>query len=259
MLVSRFRAWSADRFGLPNGEDLRVAMVRDQPWSAYNWYEGSLRSRVDVNLALPARLPALVRTVAHEAYPGHHLEHASKERRLVDELGRLEASILLINTPECLVSEGLANAGARLIVPPADLPDLLVELGPLAGVELASDAGRLAAAAVRWPALAAARGSLDEARVNAALRLHEDHEPRDRVRDYLVEVGRLRPAVASKRLEFIDHPLWRLYVHVYPDGEALVRRWLEAVPAAERATRFGRLLRESLTPVMLTHGAAAGA
>ena len=35
---------------------------------------------------------------------------------------------------------------------------------------------------------------------------------------------------------------------VYAEGEALLRRWLEAVPAPERAARFGRLLREQLTP-----------
>ena len=44
--------------------------------------------------------------VAHETYPGHHLEHAWKEAELVDRLGRLEASILLINTPECLDQRG---------------------------------------------------------------------------------------------------------------------------------------------------------
>ena len=58
--------------------------------------------------------PGSSASLAHETYPGHHLEHALKERMLVEELGRLEASVLLINTPECLISEGLAtSAGAR--------------------------------------------------------------------------------------------------------------------------------------------------
>ena len=62
------------------------------------------------------------------------------------------------------------------------------------------------------------------------------------------EVGRTRPTVAAKRLEFIEHPLWRTYVFVYAEGEALLRRWLEAVPEADQAARFGRLLHEQLTP-----------
>ena len=36
-----------DLFGLPDGEDLRVWLVTNQPWSGYNWYDGGRRSRVD--------------------------------------------------------------------------------------------------------------------------------------------------------------------------------------------------------------------
>ena len=39
------------------------------------------------------------------------------------------------------------------------------------------------------------------------------------------------PERAAKRLEFISHPLWRTYVFVYFEGERLLRRWLELVPA----------------------------
>ena len=53
-------------------------------------------------------------------------------------------------------------------------------------------------------------------------------------------------------LEFIEHPLWRTYVFVYAEGEALLRRWLEAVAEPERAARFGRLLHEQLTPAAVT-------
>ena len=58
--------------------------------------------------------------VAHEAYPGHHLEHAWKEAELVDRAGRLESSILLINTPECLISEGLADLASGSPLRPPD-------------------------------------------------------------------------------------------------------------------------------------------
>jgi hypothetical protein len=77
---------------------------------------------------------------------------------------------------------------------------------------------------------------------------HADGRSHDEVRAWIEAVGRLSPAVAAKRLEFIEHPLWRTYVFVYHEGEALLRRWLEAVPEAEQAARFGRLLREQLTP-----------
>lgn len=248
VLVPRYRERARLLFGLPDRDELRMELVRDEPWTGYNWYEGDYRSLVQLNLDLPLRLPGLVGVVAHETYPGHHLEHALKEQTLVDEQGRLEATALLINTPECLISEGLANLGKELIVPPAELPDLLEELAPLAGVPVAGDRGLLREAAVRHAALAEARTVLDESRVNAALMLHEDGLRRETVLDYLVDVGRFAPETAAKRLQFIEHPLWRTYVFVYSEGEALLGRWLRLVPEAQRAARFGRLLREPLTP-----------
>src|SRR5207342_1436389 len=139
--VARFRLAAAERFGLPDGEDLRVSLVRGQPWGAYNWFDGGRRSRVDVNTDLPVRATTLPGLVAHEAYPGHHLEHASKEAELVDRQGRLESSILLINTPECLISEGLADLGRTFAVPAADEVGLLLETFELAGLAIAADSG----------------------------------------------------------------------------------------------------------------------
>ena len=125
-LVGRFRDTAASTFGLPDGEGVRISLVRVQPWSAYNWYDGGRRSRVDINTDLPMRAPVLIHTAAHETYPGHHLEHAWKEADLVDGQARLEASILLINRPECPISEGLADIGLRFASPPADRAELLV-------------------------------------------------------------------------------------------------------------------------------------
>jgi hypothetical protein len=257
VLVERYRARAGALFGLPEGEQATVSLVRDRPWTGYNWYDGGYRSRVEINLDLPLRLPGLVGVAAHETYPGHHLEHATKERVLVEGLGRLEASVLLINTPECLVSEGLANLGRDLVVPPPELDGLLLELAPLAGIPLTAAPDALHAAVTRSGEIAAARAILDEARVNAALMLHEDGRSREDVLAFLVEVGRFAPETAAKRLAFIEHPLWRTYVFVYSEGEALLRRWLAEVPPEARANRFGRLLREPLTPPSIAAEIAA--
>ena len=247
-LVERFRARAAVDFGLPDGEDLRVRLVTGQPWSGYNWYDGGRRSRVDVNTDLPVRVPALVHTVAHETYPGHHLEHAWKEADLVDGQGRLEASILLINTPECPISEGLADLGVRFADPargprrPAhrDIRTRRSGRGRRPGGR--PDGG---GAGHRHRA---ARHTLDAVRGNAAYRRHADGASHDEVLTYLQDVGGFAPAVAAKRLEFIEHPLWRTYVFVYAEGKALLRSWLEAVPPEAQTARFGRLLHEQVTP-----------
>jgi hypothetical protein len=250
-LVAAFRARSEPAFGLPDGEDLRVSFVRDQPWSGYNWYDGGGRSRVDLNTDLPLRLPALLNTVAHETYPGHHLEHAWKERVLIEDQRHLEASVLAINTPECLISEGLANLGRELVVADDEVAPLLAELAQVAGLPLAADAGALREAAERAPRVVAIRKVLDATRVDAALLRHAEGRSHEEVLDYLVSVGRFSRETAAKRLEFIEHPLWRTYVFVYTEGEALLRRWLDAAPSERRIERFGRLLREPLTPAAI--------
>lgn len=247
-LIDRFRAQAAADFGLPEGEALSVSLVSGQPWSAYDWYLGGGRSRVDINTDLPIAAPRLVELVAHGAYPGHHLEHATKEAHLVDGLGRLEASILLINTPECPVSEGLAEVAPTFAAPPAERPDLLVELFARAGLAIAGDPVAARDAADLAVALAGPRDVLGAIPGEAALRRHAEGRSRGEVLDYLREVGGSSPAAAEKHLSFIEHPLWRTYVFVYDDGAALVRRWLDAAPEADRRDRFGRLLREQLTP-----------
>lgn len=247
-LVARFRARARDLFGLPDGEDLRVSLVRGRPWSGYEWSDGGRRSRVEINVDLPVRAPALVGTIAHETYPGHHLEHAWKEAELVDGAGRLEASVLLINTPECLLSEGLADLGRTFAVPADEAVDLLVELHERAGLAIAADPAESRAEAERAVALQEPRATLAATRGNAAILRHADGRSHDEVLDYLRTVGRFSARTAAKRLEFIEHPLWRTYVFVYAEGEALLRRWVEVVPPDERPARFGRLLREALTP-----------
>jgi hypothetical protein len=189
-----------------------------------------------------------VHTVAHETYPGHHLEHAWKEADQVLRLGRLEASVLLINTPECLLSEGLADLGHRFAVAPADEADLLVELYELAGLAIAADPSAARDAAATTLAMAPIRATLGACAVNAALMRHADGASHEVVLAYLRETGLMEADRAAQRLSFIEHPLWRTYVFVYSEGEALLRRWLEAVPSDEQTSRFGRLLHESLTP-----------
>ncbi len=247
-MVERFRDRARRDFGLPDGEDLRVSIVTGQPWSGYNWYDGGRRSRVDVNTDLPVRAPEFVHMIAHETYPGHHLEHAWKEADLVDEAARLEASMPLINTPECPISEGLAELGVSFVAPTDERADLLVELFARAGLELAADRVEARETAERAVALEGPRHTLAASRGNAALMRHADGASHDEVLAYLQDVGGDTPSVACKRLEFIEHPLWRTYVFVYSEGEALLRRWVEAAPAPERVARFGRLLHEQVTP-----------
>ncbi len=250
-LVAVLRERARDTFQLPDGESLRVGLVTGQPWSGYNWYDGNLRSRVDLNTDLPIRAPDLLSVLAHETYPGHHLEHAWKEARLVRRDERLECSILLINTPECLISEGLADLGRRFAVPADQEEGLLAELFQRAGLAGSADPATLTELARTAMALRSPRARLGEFAVNAALRRHVDDAGHASVRAELEQVALLTPERAEKRLEFIEHPLWRTYVFVYSEGEALLGRWLDAQPQPGAAQRFSRLLTEQLSPATI--------
>jgi hypothetical protein len=86
---------------------------------------------------------------------------------------------------------------------------------------------------------------------------HADGASHEETLAYLERVGRFAPRLAEKRLEFIEAPLSRTYVFVYHEGQALLRRWVEVVPADERPARFGRLLHEQLTPAAIAAELAA--
>ena len=73
---------------LPEGEALTIEPVTDEPWWAFNYYLGDLRSRVVLNVDVPTTGLDLIHLAAHEVYPGHHTEHAVKEQLLVARPGR---------------------------------------------------------------------------------------------------------------------------------------------------------------------------
>ena len=258
-LLPGFRRRAEELFGLPDGEDLAVSLVHDQPWSGYNWYDGGRRSRVELNTDLPIRAADLLSVLPHETYPGHHLEHAWHEAHLVDDLGRMEASVLCINAPECLLSEGLADLGRRFVVPPDQEVEILAEVYRMAALPGLGDAAAARATAQRQVEISRALAAVRGVAGNAALMLHAGGAPREEVLAYLERRLLSTPERAAKRLEFITHPLWRTYVFVYFEGERLLRRWLEMVPAAGQPERFRRLLAEQLTPSAIVEEIEAGA
>ncbi|RBY75114.1 DUF885 domain-containing protein [Geodermatophilus sp. TF02-6] len=226
-------------YGLPEVETVRYEVVTDQPWSGFNYYEGDYRSRVAINADLPHRLAQLPHLVAHEAYPGHHTEHCRKEQGLVERAARLEHTVFLVNTPECLMAEGLADLGVQAAIGEGWGPWAAEVLGDL-GLHLdGSLAERIAAAAA----------PLNRVRQDAAVLLHDRAADADEVAAYIQRWSLVGPDRARQQLRFLTHPLWRAYITTYVEGFDLLSRWLDARPAGQPvADRFVRLLDEPLTP-----------
>jgi hypothetical protein len=229
-------------FPLPDGETVVYEVVTDKPWSGFNYYEGGYRSRVAVNADLKQQMAHLPALVAHESYPGHHTEHCRKEAGLVAGLGHGEQTIFLVNTPQCLMAEGLADLALHAAVGPG--------WGRWAS-EIYADLG-LRFDGERAGALAEASAALAEVRQDAALMLHDEHRDADEVVAYLKRWLLVDDTRARQMLKFLSSPLWRAYTSTYVEGYRLLRAWLDARPDGVGLTeRFGRLLDEPLIPSSL--------
>jgi hypothetical protein len=238
-LSSALRDRVRAEYGLPEMETVRYEVVTDQPWSGFNYYEGDYRSRVAINADLPHRLGQLPHLVAHEAYPGHHTEHCRKELGLVERGSRPEHTVFLVNTPECLMAEGLADLGVQAAIGDGWGPWAAEVLGDLG---LHFD-GHLA------ERIAAAAAPLNRVRQDAAVLLHDRRAEGDEVAAYIQRWSLVSADRARQQLRFLTHPLWRAYITTYVEGFDLLSRWLDARPADQPvADRFVRLLDEPLTP-----------
>jgi hypothetical protein len=238
-LSSALRDRVRGRYGLPEVETVRYEVVTDKPWSGFNYYEGDYRSRVAINADLPHRLSALPHLVAHESYPGHHTEHCRKEQGLVERADRIEHTVFLVNTPECLMAEGLADLGVQASIGDgwgAWAAEILGDLGLRFDGDLAE---RLAVAAA----------PLNRVRQDAAVLLHDRGAGTDEVVAYLERWSLVSSERAAQQIRFLTHPLWRAYTSTYVEGFDLLSRWLADRPGDQPvADRFLRLLDEPLTP-----------
>jgi hypothetical protein len=242
-LSSALRDRVRGQYGLPEVETVRYEVVTDKPWSGFNYYEGDYRSRVAVNADLPHRLSQLPHLVAHEAYPGHHTEHCRKERGLVERDQHLEHTVFLVNTPECLMAEGLADLGIEASIGAGWGPWAAEVLGDLG---LRFD-GHLA------ERVAAAAAPLNRVRQDAAILLHDRGADPGTVIAHLQRWALVSHDRAAQQLRFLTDPLWRAYISTYVEGFDLLSSWLAARPAEQPvADRFVRLLDEPLTPAGIT-------
>jgi hypothetical protein len=222
---------------LPDGEGVSLAFVQKKPWGAYNWYQGDLRSRIEVNTDLPIELPRLLRTIAHEAYPGHHTYNILLENRLARGKGWKEFTVYPLYSPQSLLAEGTADAGISVLFSDGEIVEVLERrLAPLAGLENEDFH--------RYEAISRALQELKEVRGEAAKMLLDEGKPEEEVAAFIERYGLETPERARKALDFAR--TYRSYVFTYTAGEDLVRAYIGE--GEDRADRFFRLLQRPATP-----------
>lgn len=105
---------------LPDGENIRIDLVEEDninkaKWAYYAWYLGNYGSRIEVNPNYNIFWSTLLSGSAHEGYPGHHTEFALKEYFLYRKLDQFEHSILILNSPKLIISEGIATLAINVL------------------------------------------------------------------------------------------------------------------------------------------------
>ena len=243
--IAECRRRTLARIALPADESFKLEFVTGKSWSGYNYYQGGLKSLIQINTDLPIRIGRAVDLGCHEGYPGHHALNMLLEQKLTRERGWVEYSIYPLYSPQSLIAEGSANYGIDLAFPGPDR--LAYETGtlyPLAGIS--------AAQAREFLALQEATSALAGARFTIAADYLEGRIDRARAVELLQRYQLVSKERAEQSAKFIDQ--YRSYVINYGLGQDLVRAHVEAAgPTPEaRWAAMERVISEPTLPGDLT-------
>ena len=240
--IAEARRRTAAHVQLPPEESFTLEYVTGKTWSGYNWYQGNLKSLIQINTDLPIFIDRAIDLAAHEGYPGHHVYNMLLEHHLVRGRGWPEYQVYPLFSPQSLIAEGSANYGIDVAFPDAER--LAFErdvLFPLAGLDpkRAEEYTRVRELADR----ASYAG-------NEAARKYLNGEiSADSAAKWLNKYALMEPARAKQRVGFID--TYRSYVINYNYGKDLVRTYVEAAGSEQRWQRFKDLLSSPRLPSSL--------
>lgn len=119
--ITRKRTKELFPYLLPDKEKIIIDVIsKDKAkeklkWGYYNWYLGKFTSRIEINPYYQMYWTTMLRSAAHETYPGHHVEFVLKENRLFHELEQFEHSVLILHSPKLIISEGIANIAISIL------------------------------------------------------------------------------------------------------------------------------------------------
>ena len=214
-------------FPLPETESVEFKAVEDAPWLAYNHYKGKYHALIEVNIKLPQSKSGIWGWVCHETYPGHQTQLVSRELGYHRGEFGVEATIAIINTPDCTIVEGLANTGTLILSqerPLSEAEQITAQLGKLRRV----------------------------VGINALVMLNQQERSEKEVLEYLMDYGALEEEYAKARLPFMTDPMWAPYGFTYFIGSWLVKGFFTAAQEAGVVNEFVQALYHELhTPTTL--------
>ena len=221
---------------LPDNEIVLISEVKDQSWAMYNWYQGNYTSRIDIDINKTHYWTNILHLACHEGYPGHHMDRTLHDRELYRNKGYFENSILLIYSPEMVISEGIGEIAEFVVFEPTESIRISLEefcLNP----KIEDDLEVL----IEQSEIRRGFGKFDS---NLAYLKYVHGLSDDELLKYSRNFEVLPDTTIKSILKFISDELWAPYSIVY-QGERLITDKFGFRPSS---LNFGRLLTEQTLP-----------
>jgi hypothetical protein len=230
-VIAEARAWTSRLIEFPAGESISLETVHGKPWMGFLEYVDDLHGNVYVNIDMPKSAMELLHLALHETYPGYQAERVAKEDLLVNRSGLLEESIVMVASPQSLITERIAEVAPHLVLNSKTGPGF-ARIFHDAGIPLDLEHAIAVEAALQpchW------------AEVNGALMLNELGATEAEVRAYLQRWRLMTPELANHMIRAYTDPALRSYIVAYPAGWALCNAYV-----AGDHQRFRQLLTSQL-------------
>ena len=202
-------------------EWLEPVRLDDVPFTAYCDYPAR---KMRLNLAFPFTRPAIKHLACHEAFPGHLVHLALRQRHVADGTMPLDGAQVVTSSASSALFEGIADNGwffLDWINTPEDVLGMTLE--------------RLRAAL----------------RCNAAWMIHAKGMRSEEVAPIIAEAGYQDLATATTRIAFLRHGLRAPFVYAYWCGDIATHAVWSTVPEDRRREFWQYLYGNMHTPTTL--------
>ncbi|MDR3471656.1 MAG: hypothetical protein P4M09_08205 [Devosia sp.] len=215
------RRRTSEMMYLLNDEWIEPVRLDDVPFTAYcDFPERKMR----LNLAFPFTRSSIKHLACHEAFPGHLVHLALRQRYVAEGKMPLDGAQVVTSSASSALFEGIADNGwffLDWINTPEDVVGMTLE--------------RLRAAL----------------RCNAAWMLHGEGRTAEEVAALIAEAGYQDVATAASRIAFLRHGLRAPFVYAYWCGDTSTHAVWEKVPKERRKEFWAYLYGNMHTPSTL--------
>jgi len=221
---------------LPDNEKIEISKVENQSWHMYCWYKGNYTSKIEFNTDTSHYWTHLLYNACHEGYPGHHTERAVREKLFYRKKGYFESSILLIYSPEMVISEGIGVTAESVMYSPTESIQSLVEnIQPIPKNEVSIET------LIEQSEI---RKGFRRFETNLAYHKHVNKWDDKKLIEYAKNFKVIPYTSIMAHLKFISDNLWAPYAMTY-QGERLITEKYGIRPSPKD---FRRLLTEQILP-----------